>query len=46
MSDLGPLWPHVTSFSFQERNSVIIRNILMILGRFIEQVNTEFCVQE
>ena len=31
---------------FQEHNSATVRNILMILGGFIEQVNTEFHMQE
>ena len=38
--------PYFTSFSFPEHNSLTIRNILMILGRFIIQVNTECRVQE
>ena len=36
-----PLSIFFTSFSFPEHNSVTIGNILMILGRIIEQVNTE-----
>ena len=31
---------------FQEHNSATIRNISMILGGFIEQVNVEFHMQE
>ena len=38
--------PYFTSFSFLEHNFVTIRNILMILGRIIEQVNMECRVQE
>ena len=32
--------------SFPEHNYATVRNILTILGRIIEQVNTEYCVQE
>ena len=38
--------PYFTSFSFREYNSATIRNILMIHGRIIEQVNTECRIQE
>ena len=38
--------PYFTSFSFLEHNFVTIRNILMILGRIIEQVNMECRVQK
>ena len=38
--------PYFTSSSFLEYNSVTIRNILMVLGKFIEQVNMECRVQE
>ena len=38
---LCPLIHILPSFSFPEHNSVTIRNILMILGRIIEQVSTE-----
>ena len=31
---------------FQEHNSATVRNIIMILGGFIEQVNADFHMQE
>ena len=33
-----------TSFSFPEHNFANVRNILMVLGRNIEQVNAECCM--
>ena len=38
--------PYFTSFSFPERNSATIKNILMVLSRLIEQVNVECHMQE
>ena len=38
--------PYFTSFLFLERNSATIRNILMVLGRFTEQINMECHMQE
>ena len=38
--------PYFTSVLFLERNSASIRNILMVLGRIIEQVNVECHMQE
>ena len=43
---LYPLIDIFTSFSLPEHNSVTIRNILMMLGRFIEQVNMECPILE
>ena len=38
--------PYFTSCSFKEHNSATVRNILMIHGRIIEQVDTECRNQE
>ena len=44
--------PHAEVFAnpyfnlFQEHNSATVRNISMILGGFIEQVNAKFHMQE
>ena len=38
--------PYFTSFSFLECNFATIRNILMVLGRIIEQVIEEYWMQE
>ena len=43
---LCPLLDIFTSFLFPEHNSVTIRNILMIHGRFMEQANTECRIEE
>ena len=37
--------PYFSSFWFPEHNSLTIRNILMALGRIIEQVNAECHLQ-
>ena len=41
-----PYFLFINSFSFLERKSAIIRNILMLLCRIIEQVNVECHMQE
>ena len=38
--------PYSTSFSFLERNSATVRNILMVLGRIIKQINVEYRMEE
>ena len=38
--------PYFSSFWFQEHNSTTVRNILMVFGRIIEQVNVECPIHE
>ena len=38
--------PYFTSFLFLERNSAIIRNILMVFGRIIDPVSVENHMQK
>ena len=39
-------WAGRHQISFPEHNSATVRNILMLLGRIIEQVNAECSMQE
>ena len=38
--------PQFTSFSFLALNSATVRNIIVVLGRIIEQLNVECPIQE